>query len=67
LASTIDLRRLDHDSDVSEGGRIVSIDQLATGKVAISNAARRPRAGAFELATRRSLGAARLSWSGMRV
>jgi hypothetical protein len=67
LASTIDLQRLDHDSDVSEGGRIASIDHLATGKVAISNAARRPRAGAFELATRRSLGAVRLSWSGMRV
>ena len=67
MASTIDLQRLDHDSDVSEGRRIASIDHLAGRKAAISNAARRPRAGAFELAARHSLGAVRLSWSGMRV
>jgi hypothetical protein len=67
LASTIDLHRLDHASDVSEGGRMASIDHLAARKAAISNAARRPRAGASELATRRSLGTVRLSWSGMRV
>jgi hypothetical protein len=67
LASSINLRRLDPHSDVSEGRGMRPIEQRAAGKVAISNAARRPRAGAFELATRRSLGTVRLSWSGMRV
>jgi hypothetical protein len=67
LASSINLRRLDPHSDVSEGRGMRPIEQRAAGKAAISNAARRPRAGAFELATRRSLGTVRLSWSGMRV
>ena len=43
------------------------IEQLATRKAALSNAARRPRAGASELATRHSFGTVRLPWSGMRV
>ncbi len=67
MASSIYLQRLDHDSDLSEGSRIAAIDYLATRKAAISNAAGRPRAGAPELATRRSLRAVCLSWSGMRV
>ena len=67
MASSIDLQRLDLVSGVPESGGMPAVEHFAIGKAAISNAARRPLAGASELAARHSLGAVCLSWSGMRV
>jgi hypothetical protein len=68
MASSIDLRQLDPCSASAVRSCLFAIERLASTCAAVSNAARRPRVGASELATRRSFEVtAPLPWSGMEA